>query len=235
MKLYSLATTLAIVVGATACTANDPLKYRVTPQMANAVAAEKAPTAKRLADKIFQSDRKRKLARAQVRVALLRERMSEYLLRVAAIRVEVIGGRALMVRHGYRIQATGQDLLVARKELALAKVNRRYRRVNSEFARRRVTHAEAAYQHNRARHFEFVMESLNAVGHRSTTGRRMSDYIRQTGDRKMIMASGLRAMERRKREVTKLRSRVAGRWSPALVCPTRDVTRSSGPRSMLQR
>jgi hypothetical protein len=219
-------TLLGVLLTAATCAPADPLKYRVTPQMASALSAERAVTAKTLSGYVFEADRKRRLARAALEVALLRERMADHLLAVAVIRVKVLVGRGRMVAQRAPIQATGEDLKVAQRELALARLNRRYRGLYAEYARRQLRLAEAIYQKDRARHFEFVMESLQKEKHPSAVGRPLSPYIGQTGKRKMIMADALSGVEHMQREVRRLRPQVIGHWAPALVCPNRDVTRT---------
>lgn len=93
-------------------------------------------------------------------------------------------------------------------------------------------HAEARYQHQRARRFEFVMEALLEVQHASVRDQPLIPYIEQAGERKMIMAAALREVEQLRRSVALSKRAVVGRWAPALFCPRRDVTRAGMPGSV---
>ncbi|MFH2008199.1 MAG: hypothetical protein ABI333_16570 [bacterium] len=130
------------------------------------------------ADNIFKADRARLLARAHLDVVRRRERMAGHLVAVAELRLQLLEGRARMAALGHPIHVSAADVNVARGELKLARLNLRFRGLNTELVMRQLRHAEAAYQHRRARHFEFVMEALQKAGHPSARHSRLNQPIR---------------------------------------------------------
>jgi hypothetical protein len=210
-------TRLTGLTGLAGCS-SDPLEHRVSDDIIGQLPADKLQSARKLKAEVDAAKQKWEIAKKKQKLVELEFEAAQNFADAAKHRLKAIGEKLALQNKGVPIDLPPGALEDARQDRELAKQNLEYRRLLAELHEKRVQQLYMEYHSLRANYFEAVVKVLHEAGHEAMKDKKKSNYVRQSAERKTMLAEALEEVERSQAAIESLKKKVEPKWAPDLSC-----------------
>lgn len=201
----------------TACT-SDPLKYRVEEKDIGALPVDKLQEARLIKAKVDAAKQKWEVAKLKQKLVEAEFEAAKRFAEAAEFHLQAVKEKVDLQNKGVPMNQSAGALEEATSDLELAKKNLKYRRLMAELFEKRVRHFFMDYHSLRAQYFETVAMVMVAAGAEKAKELKKSDYVRQSAERKTMVAEALEEVEKSEAAIKTLGTELKDTWAPRLSC-----------------
>ncbi|MDY0000187.1 MAG: hypothetical protein RBU30_02715 [Polyangia bacterium] len=207
-----------IILSSLAGCSSDPLKYRVEEKHINSLPVDKLQEARGIKEKVDAAKQKWEVAKLKQKLVEADFEAAKRFAEAAEYQLQSVKEKVALENKGVPMGISAGALEEATNDLDLAKKNLKYRKLLSELFEKRVEHFFMDYHSLRAQYFESVAMTMVAAGHEQAKDIKKSDYVRQSAERKTMVAETLEAVEKSEASIKELGAELKDAWVPRLSC-----------------
>lgn len=207
----------AFAMFATGCS-SDPLKFRLDDKTVESLPVDKLQEARLIKEQVDAAKRKWEVAKVQQRLVAAEWEAAKRFAQAAEFHLEATREKLDLQNKGVPMGMNPGALEEATEDLDLAKKNLEYRRILGSLHERQVKHLFMNYHSLRAHYFETTVGVMIAANHEKAKDLKKSDFVRQSAQRKTLVAETLEALEKGETTIKALADELKKRWAPRLSC-----------------
>jgi hypothetical protein len=179
---------------------------------------DKLQEARLIKEKVDAAKQKWEVAKLKQKLVTAEYEASKRFAEAADFQLQAVKEKVELQNKGVPMGLSAGALEEATQDLELAKKNLKYRRFIAELFEKRVKHFFMDYHSLRAHYFETVAMVMVATNHEQAKDIKKSDFVRQSAERKTMVAEALETVEKSEAAIKELGEGLKDAWAPRLSC-----------------